>query len=78
MKKTRSLLIILPSSFDIKSAIGVRCLSSGFKNQWSILLEYSMEYFWSTFGVLLEYFLGNYGVLLEYFWSILRLHGMVL
>ena len=43
------------------------------------LLEYSMEYFWGTFGVLweylwstfralLEYSLGNFGVLLEYFW----------
>ena len=35
-------------------------------------MEYSMEYFWGTFGVLLEYFLGNFGVLLEYFWALLE------
>ena len=56
----------------------------GFKNQWSNPLEYSMDYFWgtfgvihgvvlrhfwSTFGVFLEYFWGTFGVLLEYFFG---------
>ena len=50
----------------------------GKKNLWSTPLDYSVEYFWTTFGSLLEYHLSPVlmivasffnGVLLEYFWS---------
>ena len=42
-----------------------------FSGMWGIeeSMEYSMGYFWGTFGVLLEHFWENFGVLLEHFWS---------
>ena len=43
-----------------------------FWGTFEVLLEYSMEYFWGTFGVLLEYFWSTFGALLEYFWSTFR------
>ena len=53
----------------------VRKFRQGFKYQWSTPLEYSMEYFWSTFGALLEYFWGNCG---DIFWNTFGLPAVVL
>ena len=52
---------------------------TGEKNLWSTLLDYSMEYFWSTFGLLLDHFWSTHLSLvlmivasifsMEYFWT---------